>query len=873
MMTRHPRIPLCLPSRVACLGSSSLVLVLWLAVSAAQVRTTLTPDGTLGTTVTSSGNVYTIMGGTRPGNGPNLFHSFDRFSVGTGDTAHFTATGPAGIVNILSRVTGGQRSEIDGKLQSTIPGAHLYLLNPNGVIFGPHATLDVQGSFHVSTADYLRLADGARFSAHLSATSTLSTAPPEAFGFWGPTPAPIMVNGSTLPVPLGETFSIVGGHISIAGTDAETAGGMSVPRGRPTLDAPAGHVQLVSMTSAGEVGVPSTGQLPDSPSGAGTPAGQLDLTRGARVTVSSPENHHAGTIVVRAGILTLTAGAIIDAGTVGTGHGGRITIEARDVRLEGANTRLLARTDGRGDGGAIAVQAGTLTLTAGAQIDGGTGMEARGPGGRVSVVAHDVRLENGARIRARTTGRGDGGTITVQADTLTLKGEAGGSSTQGETHIDASADGTTAGVGRGGHVTIEARDVHLMERGQIMAVTRGPGAGGTITVQADTLTLTGERARIDVGTAREGHGGHMTVVARDVRVEGGGQLWARAENTGAGGAITIQAGTLTLTGNAQINASTSSAGRGGNITVRASEALVIAGQEQGPALIVSDALRRGDAGHVVVSAPTVRLDNGRIQAIVNESGTGGAAKLRCRETRSRSPIRRASVRVPLARGLPGRVTVTAKEAVRIVDEGSEIAGTNERRSTGGALVAVTAPTVRLEAGGAITAAAGVTGQGGAITVDVGTLTLTGGGRISSSTEGKGQGGAVTVRAREAILLAGLPSSRMDGRPSGLFATTNGPGPGGDIVLQAPTIQLIEGATISARSTSTGPAGAMRIQAADALLLSGASTLTTEATQADGGIFGLPPRRWCNSGTARSPPRWAAGLAPEATSPSTRPWSP
>src|SRR5437016_4276665 len=238
MMFRHPPMSSQRHRRVTWLSSSSLLLVLWLAVGQAQVRTTLTPDGTLGTTVTPNGHSYTIAGGTRPHNGPNLFHSFDRFSVGTDDTAHFT--GPAGITHILSRVTGGQRSEIDGTLQSTLPGAHLYLLNPSGVVFGPNATLDVQGSFHVSTADYLRLADGARFFARLSAQSTFSVAPPVAFGFLGPTPAPLTVNSSALQVPQGETVSLVGGAITLAGNVAETA--VNVPTDRPTLGAPEGRI-------------------------------------------------------------------------------------------------------------------------------------------------------------------------------------------------------------------------------------------------------------------------------------------------------------------------------------------------------------------------------------------------------------------------------------------------------------------------------------------------------------------------------------------------------------------------------------------------------------------------------------------------------
>ena len=104
------------------LFSSGVLCGLLLTSGQAQVTTTITPDGTMGTTVTRSGTIHDITGGTRPANGPNLYHSFDRFSIGTNDTARFN--GPTGIVNILNRVTGGQQSVIDGRLQSTIPGAN-----------------------------------------------------------------------------------------------------------------------------------------------------------------------------------------------------------------------------------------------------------------------------------------------------------------------------------------------------------------------------------------------------------------------------------------------------------------------------------------------------------------------------------------------------------------------------------------------------------------------------------------------------------------------------------------------------------------------------------------------------------------------------
>ncbi|MCX5880183.1 MAG: filamentous hemagglutinin N-terminal domain-containing protein, partial [Deltaproteobacteria bacterium] len=144
--------------------------------------------------------------------GQNLFHSFSSFNVGTGESATFT--GPGDVRNVVSRVTGGFYSSIDGTLRSTIQGANLYFLNPWGVVFGPNAFLDVKGSFHVSTADYLRFEDGSKFySAPGPADQVLSTASPVAFGFLGGNPSGIAAWGAWLEVPPGETLSLVGGDL------------------------------------------------------------------------------------------------------------------------------------------------------------------------------------------------------------------------------------------------------------------------------------------------------------------------------------------------------------------------------------------------------------------------------------------------------------------------------------------------------------------------------------------------------------------------------------------------------------------------------------------------------------------------------------
>ncbi|HYZ31313.1 MAG TPA: filamentous hemagglutinin N-terminal domain-containing protein, partial [Crenalkalicoccus sp.] len=120
-------------------------------------------DGSLGPAQALSGPAYAIGAGLGRQVGGNLFHSFARFGLATGESATFS--GPASVTNIVGRVTGGQASGIDGTLRSTIAGANLVLVNPAGIVFGPNARLDVSGSFHASSADLVRLQDGGRFQA------------------------------------------------------------------------------------------------------------------------------------------------------------------------------------------------------------------------------------------------------------------------------------------------------------------------------------------------------------------------------------------------------------------------------------------------------------------------------------------------------------------------------------------------------------------------------------------------------------------------------------------------------------------------------------------------------------------------------------
>ncbi len=128
--------------------------------------------------VNQNGNVSEITGGETRGS--NLFHSFQDFSVGTGNEAFFDNAND--ISNIFSRVTGGNISNIDGLIRAN-GSADLFLINPAGIIFGENARLDIGGSFYGSTASSILFENGEFSAADLENPPLLTVNAPIGLGF------------------------------------------------------------------------------------------------------------------------------------------------------------------------------------------------------------------------------------------------------------------------------------------------------------------------------------------------------------------------------------------------------------------------------------------------------------------------------------------------------------------------------------------------------------------------------------------------------------------------------------------------------------------------------------------------------------------
>jgi len=654
---------------VTIISAAFCTTVLHISTGSAQTAAPITPSG-LNTQVTPSatppaGTVqYDITEGTR--SGTNLFHSFGNFNVPNNNIANFQNDTGLTTSNILGRVTGGNPSNIFGTIQTTGFGnANLFLMNPAGIVFGPHASLNVGGSVAFTTADYLRLGDNGRFQAAPNATADalLSTAPVTAYGFLGSNPGAITVQGSQLTVPEGQGISLIGGNITIQNGTLEN--GTAQPA---RLSAPNGQINLATAKSPGEF----LQDLTVAPNFNGTSFrsfGFAHFASGSTVDVSQTGNDkvsiHGGQLVLdiqnavldtansaatmavapNQNTIILAAGSSLISRTSSADRSPDIQIAADRIQFlgdpylspatPGSPVSILTRTDGTGDAGSITLRAtGNIELTNLVDLESTSGITPDGMG------PSPVRASGNAGNIELTSTHGNilmtGFPTFVTSQTWNSSGKTGNitsSAPEGDITIldGASLFVSNDGSGTAGHLEVTAKNLVLND-GLISNDNWGQPISGNLTITlSGTLRMAGN-SQIYTSTVTDAQAGDITLKAEDVVATQGSIINSATFASGAGGHLTIVADTLQVAGGAQVSSGSTRAplrgsfpqdlsptGPGGNITIRMlgpRSSVLIDGVKSG---IFTDTEGTGVGGTINVSARTLTIQNG---GTISASTTG-----------------------------------------------------------------------------------------------------------------------------------------------------------------------------------------------------------------------------------------------------------
>jgi filamentous hemagglutinin family protein len=609
----------------------------------------IVPDGTLpnNSIININGRIFNITGGTQAGG--NLFHSFKDFSVPTGGEAFFNNS--VDIQNIISRVTGGSISNIDGLIR-TLGTANLFLINPNGIIFGRNASLNIGGSFLASTASSLKFADGTEFRTDGTQTTPLLTISVALGLQFGANPGKIEVQGdgqgrrltktdlidtpNALRLGANQTLGLVGG-------DLEFLGG--------TLKSTGGRIELGSVGSESLVGLVPTANGWTLDYGGVQNFRDIQLLQGATVDASGIGG---GNVRVQGRRITLKQGSQIEASTLGFEFqsGGTLEVTASEsIQLDSSGepyaTTLFTKIypGANGNAGNIQIRADSLSLTNNAALFASS--YGKGDAGDVIIdVRGNVSFDNSSAFsEVAPDGEGKNGNIQIRADSLSLTNNA-------------ALFASSYGKGDAGNVIIDVRGNVSFDNSRVFTLVApivapdGEGKGGNIQISADSLSLT-NNAALFVNSFGRGDAGDVIIDVRgNVSFDGDFTgAFSTGSGEGKGGNIQIRTDSLSLTNGALLDASIFGRGDAGNViidvrgNVSFDNSRVFSrgiGEGKGGNIQISadslsltndanldtDSFGRGDAGNIEVTAPQIRLDNRATFNAESRSGNGGNINLR-----------------------------------------------------------------------------------------------------------------------------------------------------------------------------------------------------------------------------------------------------
>ncbi|MHC5596800.1 MAG: two-partner secretion domain-containing protein, partial [Nostoc sp.] len=571
--------------------------------------------------------------------GRNLFHSFEQFSILAGNTAYFNNGG--NIDNIVARVTGKSISNIDGILRAN-DAANLFLINPNGIIFGPNASLNIGGSFVASTASSLNFADGTKFSATDPQTTALLTVSVPVGLQFGATPGTIRnqsqaspggaINALQAPVGLqvnpGKTLALVGGDLVLEGGNLTAEGGR-IELGSVALNS---LVNIKQIDQGWDLGYESVKNFQDI---------QI-ISRDEIPSYVDVSGDGGANILVEGRRVLLTGHSQIFANSLSAELAANLTVTASDtVQLIGG-APLKVGTDGQGGAGNLTINTSKLIVSNGAQVLLNTPLS----NSLLTVNASDsVELIGG---------------FSYPASTLSPNGG----------FISSGLFSATSDIANAGNITIKTQRLSIQQGAQVSTKSGGliaenlfkpaTGQGGNLTVNASkSIELTGTSpdgntlSSLSALTTGSGSAGNLELTTEQLIVRDGAAITVSSEiqkdvnyqggvpNLGKAGELNISTGSIlldkgTLTSNSE-------SGEGGDIMLQVRDLLLMRHNSQ----ISTNAGGDNTGGNITINAPNgflvaTPLENNDITANAN-FGSGGKITITAKNIFGFVPRSRADV--------------------------------------------------------------------------------------------------------------------------------------------------------------------------------------------------------------------------------------
>ena len=701
----------------------------------------------------------------------NLFHSFQEFNVSEGRGAFFA--NPEAVSNIFSRVTGNNPSNILGVL-GVNGAANLYLINPNGIVFGENSSLNVQGSFTATTGNGIRFGEQGEFNTINPQAPQLLTIDPSAYLFNQIADGDInsIQSQGSLQVPNGEEHLVLlGGDIDLRGSN---------------LVAPGGTVSLGSVNDTAEIGVSEDSNL-----------------------IFSQE--------IAGGDISLSEGSSVDVSAEGSGF---INVYSQNLNLSDRSQMVAGISQGLGNsntvGGDIVIDVLETVSLNDSSISNTIGENAEGTTGKTEVSAESVVLQNGGIIIANIFGLGNVGEIEIDAtESVIVDGE----------NIDGDSSRISSYIfsqGKADNLEINTGLLDVTNGGRITSDIAGIGDGGDITITAtESVLVDGERSdeessRISniIFSDTQGNAGNLEINTGLLDVTNGGRITSDVEGTGDGGDITITATESVLVDGERSDGQSSrissiifseTQGKAGNLEINTGLLDVTSGGR-----ITSDILGTGDGGNITITATESVIidgekDNGfssRISSNINSDAQGKAGNLEI--TTSSLNVTNGGLIVSKVRGIGDGGDITITEAESVVVDGESSSGESS----------------------SITANrdAKTLGDTGSIRITTSSLNVTNGGLISTDTSGIGDGGDITVTEAESVVVDGESSS---GESSSITSNTDSPASftPGEIIITTNSLKVTNGGSISSNleKNAAGKGGNITIDATESVVVDGESS--------------------------------------------------